>query len=105
RSSVEAGQDQIDVAEPGSYPVDLARRTGNRDQHEQDAEDDRDQGPADGHSKLRAGALEPTLELRHTAEQPERDRVDLDSFPAGGPRGPGLGERDRGEEGGGGRHG
>ena len=56
-----------------------------RDQNEQHAQEDRDEGTGDGNSELGAGAREPTLEPRHAAEQPQRDRVDLDPLASGDP--------------------
>src|SRR4029453_13764568 len=52
----------------------------------------------DGYSKLGAGAREPTFELRDAAEQPQRDRVDLDPLAAGDPRMPELVKKDRRQE-------
>src|SRR5262245_2161272 len=98
RQQVERGQEQVDVAEPGGDPVDLGRRAGQRDQHEENAQHDRDERPRDGNAELGAGALEPTLELRDASEQPERDRVDLDPFSARHPGVPELVQSNRSQE-------
>src|SRR5438034_779696 len=75
-----------------------AGEAGERDQHEDAAETERHERSCDGDPKLGPGAREPALELRHAAEQPERNPVDLQPF---SPRLPGMTElvqEDRDEE-------
>jgi hypothetical protein len=81
RQQVEREQDEVREPQPGDDPVDRVRkpREGS-DQYEEEAECKRDERPRYRDPELGAGARKAGLELRHAAEEPEVDPLDLDPF-------------------------
>ena len=96
---IEDEQDEVDephVADDGVDRVGKARN--DRDENEGDADRQRHERPCDRDSELRPGAREHPPELRHAAEEPERDPFDLHALAAGDERVPELVEEQRPEE-------
>ena len=81
RQQVEREQDEVRETQPGDDPVDRVRKPREpRDQHAEEADRKRDERPCDRDPELGAGSLKVGLELRHAAEEPEVDPLDLDAF-------------------------
>ena len=99
REQVEGEQEQVRHPEPADDPVDHVRQLeprGERDADEPDRE--RHERPGDRDPELGAGRGEHALELRHAAEEPQRDPVDLHPLAPGHERVPELVREQRGEE-------
>ncbi len=78
---VEDEQREVDVAEPGGDGVHhLGQARFPREEYEDSSEDERDERAGDGDAELGPRGREHPSELRHAAEQPERDPLDLDAF-------------------------
>jgi hypothetical protein len=98
RGEVEREHGQVDVAEPGGGAVERAREARERKHHERNPKSERDERARDRDSKLGARARERPFELRDTAEQPQRDAVDLDPLASRLPRMAQLVKKQRGKE-------
>ena len=58
-----------------------SQRQPPRDEHEEHADHERDERPGDRDPELSACGGKVAAELRHAAEQPQRDPLDLHAFP------------------------
>ena len=81
RQQVEREQDEVREAQPATTPsIAFGSPAEGRDQHAEEADHKRDKRPCDRDPELGAGARKAGLELRHAAEEPEIDPLNLDPF-------------------------